>query len=74
LNPERYKRDIIVIGASAGGVTLVQSPAEAPHPSMPRNAIARDHVGAAMPVSEMPAVFGALADGRPIELRAPVTA
>jgi two-component system chemotaxis response regulator CheB len=41
----------------AGGVTLVQSPAEAPHPSMPRNAIARDHVGAAMPVSEMPAVF-----------------
>ena len=35
---------------TAGGVTLVQSPAEAPHPSMPRNAIARDHVGAAMPV------------------------
>jgi two-component system chemotaxis response regulator CheB len=63
-------RGLIAINL-AGGVTLVQSPAEAPHPSMPRNAIARDHVGAAMPVSEMPAVLGCLADGRPIELRAP---
>jgi two-component system, chemotaxis family, protein-glutamate methylesterase/glutaminase len=58
----------------AGGVTLVQSPAEAPHPSMPRNAIARDHVGAAIPMSEMPVALGCLVDGRPLELRAPATA
>jgi two-component system chemotaxis response regulator CheB len=58
----------------AGGVTLVQSPSEAPHPSMPRNAIARDHVGAAILMSEMPAVLASLVDGRPLELRAPATA
>lgn len=58
----------------AGGVTLVQSPSEAPHPSMPRNALARDHVAAAIPMSEMPAALASLVDGRPIELRAPATA
>lgn len=52
------------------GVTLVQSPAEAPHPSMPRNAIARDHVEAVLSVSEMPAVLAALAEDRPVELAA----
>jgi two-component system chemotaxis response regulator CheB len=58
----------------AGGVTLVQAPAEAPHPSMPRNAIARDHVGAAISVSEMPGVLAALAEGRPVGAPAPTPA
>jgi two-component system chemotaxis response regulator CheB len=58
----------------AGGVTLVQSPAEAPHPSMPRNAIARDHVGASVTVSEMPGILAALAEGRPVGVAAPTPA
>jgi len=66
-------RGLIAISV-AGGVTLVQSPSEAPHPSMPRNALARDHVAAAIPMSEMPAALASLVDGRPIELRAPATA
>jgi chemotaxis response regulator CheB len=58
----------------AGGITLVQSPAEAPHPSMPRNAIAHDHVGAAVTVSEMPGILAALAEGRPVEVATPTPA
>jgi two-component system chemotaxis response regulator CheB len=58
----------------AGGVTLVQRPSEAPHPSMPRNAIARDHVAAALPMSDMPAALARLVEGRPLELQAPATA
>jgi two-component system, chemotaxis family, protein-glutamate methylesterase/glutaminase len=57
-----------------GGVTLVQNPAEAPHPSMPQNAIARDHVDAVLPVSEMPGVLAALAEGSSVELSAPTHA
>jgi len=56
------------------GVTLVQSPSEAPHPSMPRNAIARDHVEAVLPVPDMPGVLAALAEGRPVELSEPTHA
>ncbi len=37
---------------------------------MPRNAMARDHVGAVMLVAEMPAVLAALAEGRPIQVGA----
>jgi two-component system chemotaxis response regulator CheB len=58
----------------AGGVSLVQSPAEASHPSMPRNAIARDHAGAVMPVAEMPAVLTALFHGRPSGVETPTPA
>ena len=57
---------LIAISAS-GGISLVQSPLEASHPSMPRNAIAHDHVAAALPVGEMPRVFAALYDGFPVE-------
>ena len=64
---------LIAISA-AGGLTLVQSPSEAPHPSMPRNAIARDHVAAALPVAEMPALFAALAEGFPVEAGSPTPA
>lgn len=56
------------------GVTLVQSPAEAPYPSMRRNAIARDHVGAVLLVSEMPGILAALAEGNPVEVTAPTHA
>jgi two-component system, chemotaxis family, protein-glutamate methylesterase/glutaminase len=57
-----------------GGVTIVQSPEEAPHPSMPRNAIVRDHVEAVISVSEMPALLAALAEGRPTGVTAPTPA
>jgi chemotaxis response regulator CheB len=57
-----------------GGITLAQSPEEAPHPSMPRNAIARDHVDAVLPVTEMPGVLAALVEGRPVSLGAPTPA
>ena len=56
------------------GVTLVQSPAEAPHPSMPRTAIARDHGDAVLPVLEMTGVLAALAEGSPVELAVPTHA
>lgn len=36
--------------------------------------VARDQVGAAMPVSGMPAVFAALAEGRPIGVGTPTPA
>jgi two-component system chemotaxis response regulator CheB len=64
---------LIAINAE-GGITLVQSPSEAPHPSMPRNAIARDHVGAAVPVSEMPGILRALVEGRTVGVGAPTPA
>jgi two-component system, chemotaxis family, protein-glutamate methylesterase/glutaminase len=60
--------------SQAGGVTLVQNPDEAPHPSMPRNAIRRDHVAASVVVAEMSGILAALAEGRPVAVGAPAPA
>ncbi len=58
---------------AAGGVSLVQDPREALHPSMPRSAILYDHVDAVLPLAEMAATIEALALGRCVEVgRAPL--
>jgi two-component system chemotaxis response regulator CheB len=54
-------RDIIVVGASAGGVAVVQDPAEAAHPSMPANAVRQVEVDYVLRLAEMPAVLVRLA-------------
>ena len=47
----------------AGGLSLVQKPSEAEHPSMPEYAIAHDHVRAALPVDEIGDALVLLARG-----------
>src|SRR5438876_284985 len=110
INPEGQARDVIVVGASAGGVqalmhllskmpgdlpavvgivlhrtpyhetrlpwvlglieingagglTLVQDPREAAHPTMPRRAIAEDNVTAVLPLDGIASTLIALARG-----------
>jgi two-component system chemotaxis response regulator CheB len=48
----------------AGGVTLVQDPREAAHPTMPRRAIAEDDVDAVLPLDGIAAALIELASGR----------
>jgi|UniRef100_UPI0035CC301E two-component system chemotaxis response regulator CheB len=46
---------------AAGGVSIVQDPADAEWPSMPRNALERDHVDHAVPLDAMAALLTRLA-------------
>jgi two-component system chemotaxis response regulator CheB len=54
----------------AGGVTLVQDPAEAPFPDMPRNALRHDHVDLVCSLARLGAVLEALASEGSIEAAA----
>ena len=65
-------RGLIAIKA-AGGISIVQDPAEARHPSMPRNAIVYHHVDAVLPVGRIGAALTALAKGGSVEVEAPPT-
>jgi two-component system chemotaxis response regulator CheB len=58
-------RGLIAVKA-AGGISLVQDPAEAPYPSMPRSAIANDDVDAILPVEGLGRVIVDLSAGQPI--------
>ena len=51
----------------AGGVTLVQDPREAAHPTMPRRAIEEDDVDAVLPLDGIAATVIELASGRPVD-------
>ena len=55
-------RGLVAI-TNAGGVSLVQKPSESDHASMPRSAIAHDHVFAALPIHEIGDVLARLARG-----------
>ena len=48
-----------------GGITLVQHPGEAPHPSMPVSGIREDRP-IAVSLSVLPSILGALAKGEPV--------
>jgi two-component system, chemotaxis family, protein-glutamate methylesterase/glutaminase len=50
--------------ARCGGLSLVQQPSEAAHPSMPASAIARDHVDASLTLAEIGQALVDLAWGR----------
>jgi two-component system chemotaxis response regulator CheB len=52
---------------AAGGLSLVQDPQEARHPTMPLNAITRDRVNAALPVGDLARVIAALVEGKAVE-------
>jgi two-component system chemotaxis response regulator CheB len=45
--------DGLIAIKEAGGLSVVQDPADAIWPSMPRNALARDHVDHCVPISQM---------------------
>jgi two-component system chemotaxis response regulator CheB len=53
---------------AAGGMSLVQAPDQAKHPSMPVNAIRYDGVDAALPVNHLALALGVLAAGQKFEL------
>lgn len=53
---------------TAGGLCLVQKPAEAEHASMPEYAIAHDHVRAALTVDEIGDALVLLAQGRAVPI------
>ncbi|RYZ63019.1 MAG: chemotaxis protein CheB [Proteobacteria bacterium] len=42
---------------AAGGTSIVQDPADAEWPSMPRNALQRDHVDSSLPLDAIPALL-----------------
>jgi two-component system chemotaxis response regulator CheB len=50
---------------AAGGVTIVQDPREAPHPTMPRRAIVEDDVDAILPLEGIAGAIVDMAEGRP---------
>src|SRR5687767_3568332 len=52
---------------AAGGLTLVQDPLEAQHPTMPRTAIVEDDVDAILSLDELAKALVALAAGEPFE-------
>jgi two-component system, chemotaxis family, protein-glutamate methylesterase/glutaminase len=66
-------RGLLSIRAT-GGVALVQHPAEAVHPAMPRNALARDHVDAALTVAEIATALAEMAKGNAVEAPVPTAA
>jgi two-component system chemotaxis response regulator CheB len=53
--------------SDAGGITLVQTPAEADVPSMPQSTIAIDHVAAALPLERLLEAIPVLARGEAFE-------
>lgn len=55
---------------TAGGLSIVQKPSEAPHPSMPEYAIAHDHVGAVLTVDAIGDALVLLARGCAVPLDA----
>jgi two-component system chemotaxis response regulator CheB len=42
---------------AAGGLSVIQDPADAEWPSMPRNALKRDHVDHSLPLADLPALL-----------------
>ena len=54
---------------AAGGMSIVQDPAEAEAPSMPRHAIAGASVDGIVSLRELPDTIEALMSGRPLTLR-----
>jgi two-component system chemotaxis response regulator CheB len=48
------------------GLALIQDPKEALVPTMPLNALSRDHVDLVLPLSRLPAILTKLAQGEPI--------
>lgn len=58
---------------AAGGLSLVQSPDEAEYAQMPRTALRKDRVQAALPVGEFGDVLAALARGEDVEVLAPAS-
>ena len=59
-------RGCIAIKAQKG-LTLVQAPAEAKFPAMPRNALREDHIDAALPIERLADVVVELAHGREVD-------
>jgi len=53
---------------TAGGMSLVQKPSEAPHASMPAHAIAKDHVAAALTVDAIGDALPLLARGEVVPI------
>ena len=53
--------DGLIAIKAAGGTSIVQDPADAEWPSMPRNALTRDHVDHAAPLVDIPALLVRLA-------------
>jgi two-component system chemotaxis response regulator CheB len=51
-----------------GGLSLVQEPAEARHPTMPSNAIADDDVDAVLTLDALASALGCLARGQSVEV------
>jgi two-component system chemotaxis response regulator CheB len=52
--------------SNAGGLTLVQDPFEAAHPTMPRRAIAEDDVDVILPLDGIASVLVSLAQGHAV--------
>jgi two-component system chemotaxis response regulator CheB len=52
--------DGLIAIKAAGGMSVVQDPEDAEWPSMPRNALKRDHVDHAAPLADLPALLGRL--------------
>gem|GEM_PF-6075165 len=52
---------------AAGGLVIVQDPRDAPHPQMPRIAIAKDHVDAALTVENISRALQQLVRGEPFD-------
>jgi two-component system chemotaxis response regulator CheB len=50
-----------------GGVSLVQDPAEAPYPSMPRNALIYDHVDLVFRISSLGRLLARLVEGESVQ-------
>jgi two-component system chemotaxis response regulator CheB len=50
---------------AAGGMSVVQDPADAEWPSMPRNALKRDHVDHSLPLDQLPALLARLVREEP---------
>jgi two-component system chemotaxis response regulator CheB len=53
---------------AAGGISLVQDPGEAPHPTLPATALVKDDVDAALPLNVIAEAIVALAAGEPFDI------